>query len=171
MTATALGLTADETISPAQWDLVHRIADYPLDFVLEKLCEDGRMTREQARGAEEEFRRFMALIALEVAPLAMIGPLVDEVWHQFVLFTPQYRRFCSETFGFFVDHQPDCAETPVPLSAGSNFMGGYKRYFGELPAIWFEGMTLESVQYYKEGRFKVPPPRRWSGWTGRPVDR
>ncbi len=32
--------------------------------------------------------------------------IVDEMWHTFILFTVDYRKFCQENFGFFIDHSP-----------------------------------------------------------------
>jgi hypothetical protein len=163
-----LGLLNADSISPDQQKAVNRIATYPFGFVMKKLVQDEVIPVSLAAEAETEFRRFFLLVALDIAPLAMIGPAVDEVWHQFVLFTPQYRSFCLDTLGFFVDHQPDTDETPLPIQAGKNFVDGYRRYFGEIPAIWFEGMTPETVEYYNEAAFRTRPPMRWSGWTGYP---
>jgi hypothetical protein len=162
-----LGLQNAESISPSQQNAIERIATYPFGFVVKKLVADGVIPDRLSAEAETELRRFFALVALDIAPLAMIGPVVDEVWHQFVLFTPQYRRFCLDTLGFFVDHQPDTDETPIPIEAGKNFVNGYRKHFGEIPAVWFEGMTPETVEYYNEAAFRTRPPMRWSGWTGR----
>lgn len=32
--------------------------------------------------------------------------VVDELWHVFILFTAEYRAFCQEYFGVYVDHTP-----------------------------------------------------------------
>ncbi|MFK7772418.1 MAG: hypothetical protein AB8F94_09770 [Saprospiraceae bacterium] len=32
--------------------------------------------------------------------------IVDEMWHTFILYTIEYRKFCQENFGFFIDHTP-----------------------------------------------------------------
>lgn len=32
--------------------------------------------------------------------------IVDEMWHIFILFTAEYRQFCQDFFGRFVDHTP-----------------------------------------------------------------
>jgi hypothetical protein len=37
----------------------------------------------------------------------MISPIVDEVWHAFILFTSDYAAFCDEVFGRFVHHAPN----------------------------------------------------------------
>lgn len=32
--------------------------------------------------------------------------IIDEMWHTFILYTIEYRKFCQENFGFFIDHTP-----------------------------------------------------------------
>lgn len=32
--------------------------------------------------------------------------MLDEMWHNFILFTIDYKEFCNDYFGFFIHHQP-----------------------------------------------------------------
>lgn len=32
--------------------------------------------------------------------------ILDEMWHTFILFTKDYKRFCMDYFGFFIHHTP-----------------------------------------------------------------
>lgn len=32
--------------------------------------------------------------------------IIDEMWHNFILFTKDYERYCVEKFGFFIHHLP-----------------------------------------------------------------
>ena len=34
------------------------------------------------------------------------SPLVDEAWHAHILCTKDYRKFCDDVFGEFLDHTP-----------------------------------------------------------------
>lgn len=34
------------------------------------------------------------------------NPLIDEVWHSFILHTKLYRSFCEERYGKFIEHIP-----------------------------------------------------------------
>ena len=38
---------------------------------------------------------------------------VDQVWHWFILFTPQYRKFCDLVFGEYLDHIPTVGVVPT----------------------------------------------------------
>lgn len=153
-------------LSEQQRQMVHRIENYDLSLVMDKLVRDGRIPRSKRALLEREFKRFVALVGFKIYPLAMISPLLDEVWHQFILFTDQYRKFCSETVGAFISHQPDTPSTPVPVIAGENFRSAYARYFGPLPKIWFDGMSETTKRYYLQPKLVGAPPTTWSGWTG-----
>lgn len=68
-----------------------------------------------AAEAEELFtetKKFLWLIAL-ARGRRMRTPAVtdhimvlDEMWHNFVLFTLEYRQYCDALYGFYVDHAP-----------------------------------------------------------------
>src|SRR6266436_6159449 len=91
-------------LSLTQHQMVQRLEQYDMSFVLDKLVRDGKIPESSVQALEREFKRFMTLAGLGVCPLAMIGPLIDEVWHQFVLFTKEYREFCLATIGHFIGH-------------------------------------------------------------------
>jgi hypothetical protein len=39
---------------------------------------------------------------------------VDNMWHNFILYTKDYHEFCQRFFGEYLHHQPDVAEGPPP---------------------------------------------------------
>lgn len=149
--------------------MLARLASYDISFVFYRL---GRTPRWKACSKtfeaqlELELKKFIALAGFGIFPLAMIGPRIDDVWHQFVLFTSEYRRFCQATVGRFIDHRPDVPSAPVPIAAGENFRSAYREYFGALPAIWYAGMSAEARRYYQQPVLVGKPPMEWSGWTG-----
>jgi hypothetical protein len=142
------------------------LESFDLSFVLERLISDGKLQIAELPKIDAEFRKFFKLVLSGTRPLAMIDRRVDEFWHAFVLFTPQYRVFCEKIMGFFVDHQPRTKYTPVPPSAISNFVEDYKIKFGELDSFWLQTLdddlrvTIESGVIPNELSFD------WSGWTG-----
>jgi hypothetical protein len=154
------------TLSVEGLALVQRLEAYDMSFVFERLASTEYFTALERRLLEREFKRFIALAGFGIYPLAMIGPVVDEVWHQFILFTKKYREFCLSTVGLFIGHTPDTSMTPVPVVAGENLRSSFRHYFGEFPEIWFKGMTSETRQYYLQPTLKEKPPMEWSGWAG-----
>lgn len=41
--------------------------------------------------------------------VSMPSQVVDELWHEFILYTRQYERFCQKAFGRFLHHTPAVA--------------------------------------------------------------
>jgi hypothetical protein len=165
--ASWVDISADpKMLNAAQQKMVQRLETYDMSFVFEKLKMDGKININLKGLLEREFKRFVALAGFGVCPLAMIGPMVDEIWHQFILFTKQYRDFCWDTVGLYIDHQPDIPSMPLPVVAGENFRSQYKFHFGTIPGIWFEGMSEETRSYYLQPVLIGKPPSSWSGWTG-----
>jgi hypothetical protein len=51
--------------------------------------------------------------------VAMPSQVVDDAWHEFILFTRQYARFCRGAFGRFLHHTPaEAMRSPTQASDG-----------------------------------------------------
>jgi hypothetical protein len=78
----------------------------------------------------------------------MYSRRVDEVWHQFVLFTGQYIDFCHRYFGEYLHHNPSNApEVPgraeLKPSTLEGFRARYESVFGEqLPEVWLDSRSV-----------------------------
>lgn len=49
---------------------------------------------------------FLAYLKGGRRPVAMPSQVVDELWHEFILYTRHYQRFCGHAFGGFLHHTP-----------------------------------------------------------------
>ncbi len=56
--------------------------------------------------AEQEYRRYLALIKLFYPKSIVPSKLMDEFWHMHILDTKAYREDCQTVFGRFIDHFP-----------------------------------------------------------------
>jgi hypothetical protein len=54
--------------------------------------------------------------------VAMPSQVVDDLWHEFILFTRDYDAFCQQAFGHFLHHTPS-----VALSGNQNSNDGLRR--------------------------------------------
>ncbi|TSD83055.1 hypothetical protein FFK22_039720 [Mycobacterium sp. KBS0706] len=142
--------------------VLERLRKEDMGFVFERLVHSGEIEESEAPILEEEFKKFIYLVSVSEKPIAMIGPKPDEVWHQFILFTRQYEAFCEHTVGFFIDHTPDTDSARVPDDAGEEFLKAYTKHFGELPAIWTQGMAADTARAYAEWPAHGKPPVRWA---------
>lgn len=59
---------------------------------------------------------FLAYLQGGCAPVAMPSQVVDDLWHEFILYTKDYQRFCQLAFGQFLHHSPPAVLTSVSRS-------------------------------------------------------
>lgn len=79
---------------------------------------------------------------------------IDEMWHNFILYTKDYQDFCSHYFGQFIHHYPDIAEHSVPLE--QEFSIELEKYLNYL----YENLGEETVlrwfaQHVQEGDIRA----------------
>jgi len=77
-----------------------------LSFVIKRLMKEKKMTLAQAEEARTNFLRYMSFDF--IAPETVVYPSekADAFWHEFLMFTVQYRHWCHKHFGKFMDHVP-----------------------------------------------------------------
>ena len=120
-----------------QLDRLRVIEDYDLWFIVERVREKGTLSAQRADQALTEFRKYMALIALGNKELGMHSADVDEIWHNFILFTREYAEFCERICGEMIHHRPNTSRRPeLPPASVSEFQMAYTKFFGPVPPIW-----------------------------------
>jgi len=115
----------------------------------------------QAQELFLEVKRYLALAALRAeGEVPMFSTRVDQVWHEFVLFTREYALFCMCHVGRFMHHAPleaagaDGAEAARPVWTFDEFRQAYEACFGTLSPIWSDELAL------------APDTRLgWAGWV------
>ena len=51
--------------------------------------------------------------------VSMPSQIVDDAWHEFILFTREYETFCKKTFGYFLHHTPaESMSSPTVAQSG-----------------------------------------------------
>lgn len=82
----------------------------------------------------DEFLKFMTV--RRDTPLTTVfqpSPLIDEVWHSFILMTSDYRKFCKEVFGGFLDHVPGDGTGHFGINGTyENTITAYEKRFGKI---------------------------------------
>ncbi len=133
--ARPLGISEDFFLTSRQRVMLDAIENYELGFLVERLKRKEAVRADLIDEAVYEFRRYMALVALGHQDIAMVSQDVDEVWHNFIVFTQRYSQFCVDVFGEFLHHDPNITQK---MRRAANFVRVYTRVFGPPPAIWFE---------------------------------
>ncbi|HYF10114.1 MAG TPA: hypothetical protein VD967_00725 [Candidatus Paceibacterota bacterium] len=93
--------------------LLAGIADYKHPGVVRKLMQNHGMSQEDAEELFEDTKRFLYICGTN--PDGSYGPSheIDKGWHEFLMFTQDYRNFCTQLFGRFIDHRPNMPDEAV----------------------------------------------------------
>jgi hypothetical protein len=139
-------LFTDQTEKQVSIDLLK----YRAPFLIEKLLKDAVIeSLEEGERLFTEVKRWMFLVSLErTKSWEIYSYRVDEVWHQFILFTSEYMKFCDHYFGTYFSHYPSNA--PVDYSGDEKLSGTFdefeqlylKTFKTELPDIWFDERNI-----------------------------
>ena len=83
--------------------------------LLDKLSTHHRgFTRKESALVAEGLRQFfLAYLSSGKRYVAMPSQVVDDLWHEFILYTRAYKDFCGEAFGDFLHHTPALALAPA----------------------------------------------------------
>lgn len=122
-------------------------------YLIEKLVKDHIVgTADEGQALFREVKRYLVLTASDrTVAWAMYSLRIDQVWHQFILFTRQYIDYCRNNFDKYIQHAPSTAPAVegvaklVP-STLDMFADKYMELFGErLPDLWYDekNVTLE----------------------------
>lgn len=125
--------------------LMQRALEVQLPRVLDRYMAEKGVSPDEAKKHAAELFRYLVLRARNPDaryPLAS-GP-VDNLWHNFLLFTQEYAGFCQYVCGEFIHHQPG---PPCPTSAE---VEEAQRDFDKF------------VEVYQNTYSKSPPPDLWA---------
>jgi len=81
------------------------IRDYRNDQVIERYLHETPVERKYALQTFEEMKKFLYACSKSSEPLSPSKP-VDEMWHQFLLFSIDYEEYCEKYMDIFVHHIP-----------------------------------------------------------------
>jgi hypothetical protein len=117
-------------------------------YVIERLVKDRVVDSvSEAETLFTEAKKYLVLSeANRDVVVGMYSVRVDEAWHAFILYTAQYRQFCTTFFGRFIPHAPKNAPPPVGHDhehprelTFAEFGAAYQDLFGEpLPDVWYD---------------------------------
>jgi hypothetical protein len=81
------------------------IMAYENEKLILRYMMDYDSSRELAEQCFIELKRFLVVCAVKSGYKVTSQP-IDSMWHTFLLFTKQYKEFCEEYLGRFINHEP-----------------------------------------------------------------
>jgi hypothetical protein len=139
-------LPAEHAEKPVSLDVLTHEAP----FLIEKLLNDAMIeSMEEGEQLFTEVKRWMLMVHNDRSKTwEMYSLRIDAVWHQFILFTDEYMKFCECYFGVYFSHSPgyapDNKEMEQPsIGSFSEFKQRYETIFGiELPDVWYDERSV-----------------------------
>ncbi|HEY7055521.1 MAG TPA: hypothetical protein VH458_03310 [Vicinamibacterales bacterium] len=138
-----LGLLPDEAkgMSASTLEKLDVLAGLDLAMARKSFLARHQDEKPYIDALERELKRFLSLPLFVPNPSGRFAPslLVDELWHDLILNTAQYRRMCDAVYGAYLDHTPNQEELDE-ASAGAvvDFThSALNKYYGSLDlSIW-----------------------------------
>lgn len=85
--------------------LLDRMMEYDHPALKERMVVKEGWSEEFTSELFDEMMKFLYLCATNEGSMAPPED-IDEIWHNFILFTGDYADFCQEKVGMFLHHQP-----------------------------------------------------------------
>ena len=137
-------LKPKESLNPK--NEIANMKNFEVSWLIEKLSSSEEfLNLSDIKETYDEFLKFVYIQKMSNKPVAMMSKKVDEIWHQFILFTQEYYQFCNEFLGFFLHHKPGTKSSPVSKNAEIRFFDLYKEYFGEVHKVWLSSSTCDGA--------------------------
>ena len=78
------------------------------DIILAKFTEKHKdLTDADIKLVIKELKKYFYLSSLSSDILIMPSIVLDDLWHEFILYTKEYNSFCNKAFGSFLHHSPN----------------------------------------------------------------
>jgi hypothetical protein len=122
------------------------VMNYEFKPLLDRMVDKHGWSEDHARECFEDTKRYLFLCAKTGKPLVP-SKKIDEMWHNFILFTMDYEEFCRTRLGRFMHHRPRRRDDEP---SRGNPIGLTLRLavdtFGTLSANWdFPGVAVEAA--------------------------
>lgn len=84
---------------------------YAFDPLVYRMVDKYKWSEVEARECFEDLKKFLYMAVIADKPVAPTEKL-DEMWHNFILYTLDYDEFCKTRLGMFVHHRPRRRDDP-----------------------------------------------------------
>src|SRR5262245_10907427 len=103
--ATVAVLVVDQARRKARREKYIRDFLFPRGLLDKLLAVRPHLSAREQQWVTQALRQFfLAYLKSGYQRVAMPSQVVDDLWHEFILFTRDYQAFCGEAFGNFLHH-------------------------------------------------------------------
>jgi hypothetical protein len=127
-------------------ELLQRISSYKNPELLERVKRKLDLSDEEAVDLFEDTKKYLYLCSVSKESLAPTW-IIDECWHEFILYTREYATCCQRWFGRFIHHAPSETLTYYVVHNPAATIALARETFGRVSANWTaEGPEVRSKE-------------------------
>ena len=104
------------------------MAFQPPELLVERFSQDYNIPSSEVIEQFDEVKKFLVVCASDRSTRFAPSKTLDKMWHDFVIFTPEYVRFC-DTIGGYVHHRPT---REIMHQSYANTLEAMPRIFGDV---------------------------------------
>jgi hypothetical protein len=115
---------------------------YRFPPLVERLKNELNLSHKDAEQLFKDMLMFLYICGTNTAQSRYSPPpMIDEAWHNFIMFTKEYAKFCEDHFGHFLHHNPFTKENRAAMKKlVVPIIPIARRTFGKLSSNWKPGL-------------------------------
>ena len=98
--------------------LLSRVMQYQHPELVERFKDKLRLSQESAQQLFDDVKRFLFVCGTQRSDGGSPTEKIDLGWHEFLLYSRDYREFCLDMFGHFIEHAPRAYFNPTRRPKG-----------------------------------------------------
>ncbi len=123
------------------------ILSYQNDAVVNRFCKEHGYSKEDGLVIFAELKKFLTLAVVDTEVQYSPSKAQDAMWHEFIMYTKDYIKFCEDFLGRFVHHVP--CEGNQKITNGCSAKKRAVELFGQIvPKYWpNKSITMRCCSY------------------------
>ncbi|MFZ2315116.1 MAG: hypothetical protein WAW86_05605 [Gammaproteobacteria bacterium] len=115
------------------------LAQLDLDYIVKAMCSADyalpQWTEEDAKHCARLYKNFLFLFKKHFPEPLVPTRLIDEFWHNHILYTKRYTEDCLNIFGHYLHHEPASGDEGAERLV-EQFMKTQRYYFEEFGELY-----------------------------------
>jgi hypothetical protein len=133
-------LKSNQLVAQTVVGLFNKIIEFDTTFIESLIIERKKWSHGRVKEIKSEYAKYLAICYFNRGERFAPSKDVDEFWHQHILCTADYLKFCDRTLGKFIHHKPNLKSQrsrEESLQRYNQFIETYYLHFGPLnESIW-----------------------------------
>lgn len=122
------------------------VLSYKNENVISRFLDLFNVPEQEAEDIFQETKKFIYLTSIDKEAFICNDMLIiDEMWHNFILFTPDYKAFCEKYFSGFKHHVPASKKEKETYNHELQYHSDKLRKTMSAKIEWLMGLTYDHL--------------------------